>query len=160
MNIFVLDNDPVECAKLHVDKHVVKMILEHAQMICTTHHVVGTMVDIPYKQTHTNHPCNKWLRDSVENYMWLYNMTEALNNEYKYRFNHNVNHKSFDVIQSLPIPDLPDIEMTRFARAMPDECKIDNDVVASYRNYYNTSKQNILKWTKRQTPSWVEINNA
>jgi len=43
---------------------------------------------------------------------------------------------------------------------MPDECKIDDDVVASYRNYYNTSKQNILKWTKRQTPSWVEINNA
>lgn len=160
MNIFVLDNDPVKCAKLHVDKHVVKMILEHAQMMCTTHHVISTDCDIPYKQTHVNHPCNKWLRDSVENYMWLYNMTEALNNEYKYRFNHNVNHKSFDVIQSLPIPDLPDIEMTRFARAMPDECKIDNDVVASYRNYYNTSKQNILKWTKRQTPSWVEINNA
>ena len=161
MNIFVLDNDPVECAKLHVDKHVVKMILEHAQMICTTHHIVGGMdYNIPYKSTHVNHPCSKWVRDSINNYEWLVNMTSALNDEYKHRFNHDVNHKSFDVIQSLPIPDLPDVPRTRFARAMPDECKIGNDVVASYRKYYNSNKQNIMKWTKRQTPSWVEINNA
>ena len=160
MNIFVLDNDPVECAKLHVDKHVVKMILEHAQMICTTHHIVGGMdYDIPYKSTHINHPCNKWLRDSIENYQWLYDMTSALNDEYKYRYNKDVNHKSFDVIKSLPFPDLPDVKMTRFARAMPDECKIDDDVVASYRNYYNTSKQDILKWTKRDIPSWINKEN-
>ena len=28
MNIFVLDNDPRQCAEYHCDKHVVKMILE------------------------------------------------------------------------------------------------------------------------------------
>ena len=84
MNIFVLDNNYKKCAKAHVDKHVVKMILEHAQMICTAHHIVGGMdYDIPYKSTHINHPCSKWVRDSVNNYDWLVNMTSALNNEYK-----------------------------------------------------------------------------
>ena len=125
MNIFVLDTNPKKCAKLHVDKHVVKMILEHAQMVCTTHHLHPSgKYDIPYKKTHENHPCSKWLRDSIENYDWLYKMTKALNDEYKYRFNHDVNHKSFDVIESLPTPDLPNIPRTRFARAMPDKCKI------------------------------------
>ena len=160
MNIFVLDNDYVECAKLHVDKHVVKMILEHAQMMCTVHHLIGGYdYKIPYKSTHVNHPCNKWLRDSIENYEWLYNMTSALNDEYRYRYDKNVNHKSFDVIESLPFPDLPDVKMTRFARAMPDECKIDNDIVASYRNYYNVAKQDILKWTKRDIPAWINKEN-
>ena len=39
MNIFYLHNDPTECAKLHTDKHVVKMILESAQMLSTAHHI-------------------------------------------------------------------------------------------------------------------------
>ena len=82
-------------------------------------------------------------------------MTKALNDEYKYRFNHDVNHKSFDVIESLPVPNIPDVGMTRFARAMPDECKVGNDVVQSYRKYYRDEKKNILKWTKRNNPSWI-----
>ena len=160
MNIFVLDNDPIECAKLHVDKHVVKMILEHAQMICTAHHINPALYidyNIPYKKTHVNHPCAKWVRDSMQNYYWLYKMTEALNDEYKFRFNHTVNHKSFDVIKSLPVPNLPNINMTKFARAMPDECKITDNIVKSYRNYYNMEKQNIMKWTNRNIPKWVQI---
>ena len=162
MNIFILDEQPEKCAEYHADKHVVKMILEHAQLMCTAHHLQpNTLVDykIPYKATHVNHPCAKWVRESIQNYQWLYNMTYSLNKEYVYRYDKNVNHKSFDVIKSLPFPHLPDIKMTRFARAMPDECKIDNDVVASYRNYYNVAKQDILKWTKRDIPAWINKEN-
>ena len=96
MNIFVLDNNPYACARYHCDKHVVKMILESAQMICTTHHLLPNpklKYEIPYKATHTNHPCNRWLRDSLANYMWLYKLTHALNNEYRYRYNKDVDHK-------------------------------------------------------------------
>ena len=111
-------------------------------MVCTTHHLHPSgKYDIPYKKTHENHPCSKWLRDSIENYDWLYKMTKALNDEYKYRFNHDVNHKSFDVIESLPVPNIPDVSMTRFARAMPDECKVGNDVVQSYRKYYRDEQE-------------------
>ena len=35
MNIFYVDKDPVKAAKMLLDKHVVKMILESAQMLCT-----------------------------------------------------------------------------------------------------------------------------
>ena len=37
MNIFVLHEDPITAAKHHCDKHVVKMILESAQLLCTAH---------------------------------------------------------------------------------------------------------------------------
>ena len=40
MNIFYLDEDPVTCARMHVDKHVVKMIVEYAQLLSTAHRVV------------------------------------------------------------------------------------------------------------------------
>ena len=40
MNIFYLHQDPHEAAKLQYNKHVVKMILESAQMLCTAHHCI------------------------------------------------------------------------------------------------------------------------
>ncbi len=158
MNIFVLDKDPKVCATMHCDKHVVKMILESAQMICTTHHQCyndNLSYNIPYKQTHVNHPCNRWLRDSLGNYLWLVNLTKHLNNEYKYRYDKNINHKSYDAIKDLPLPKIPNIGMTRWARAMPDNCKVGNDVVASYRKYYIESKSNILNFKNRKKPYWL-----
>ena len=159
MNIFVLDSDPVTCATMHCDKHVVKMILESAQMICTTHHQhpnTDIDYDIPYKQTHVNHPCNRWLRDSLANYQWLVDLTKHLNDEYKYRYDHDTNHKSYDAIKDLPLPNLPDIGLTGFARAMPDQCKIGKDVIASYRNYYKVAKKDFLTYKKRDNPYWLK----
>ena len=156
MNIFVLDSNPYECAKMHCDKHVVKMILEHAQMMCTAHHIYpryDIKYKIPYKQTHTNHPCAKWVRSSLSNYKWLYSLTYHLNDEYKLRFNHDVNHKSFDVIDSLPFPRISDIGLTRWARAMPVEHKINNDSIKSYINYYKKEKKDIAKFTLRD--NWL-----
>ena len=40
MNIFYLDKDPAKAAKIQYNKHVVKMPLESAQMLCTAHHAV------------------------------------------------------------------------------------------------------------------------
>ena len=164
MNIFALSLSPKECARWHCDKHVVKMILESAQMVCTTHHLMpNKQVDyeIPYKITHKNHPCNKWIRDSLGNYKWLLSLIEELNKEYKYRYNKVDNHKSYNAISNLPMPNIPDIGLTPFARAMPDEVKIDssndrfNNVIYSYQNYYKTNKQHILQYTKRNKPKFL-----
>jgi len=131
-------------------------------MICTTHHLhpnKKTSYDIPYKQTHTNHPCNKWLRDSLLNYSWLYGLIESLNNEYRYRYDKDVDHKSWIAVKDLPLPDLPNKQMTTWARAMSDEYKIGdrtyNNVIKSYHNYYINGKQHILKYTKREQPAWL-----
>ena len=40
MNIFYLHSDPALAAEMHCDKHVVKMILEYAQMLSTAHRVL------------------------------------------------------------------------------------------------------------------------
>ena len=163
MNIFILDKNPKLAAQMHMNKHVIKMILESAQMICTTHHLHYNHdvedYDIPYKKTHTNHPCTRWVRSSLSNYKWLVNLTKELNTEYKYRYEHpDVNHKSWDMVKDLPLPALDDFGLTRWARAMPDECKIGNDVVSSYRNYYNTHKLDIMTYKKREQPAWVKLS--
>ena len=39
MNIFYVDKDPKIAAKMMCDKHIIKMILESAQMLCTAKRV-------------------------------------------------------------------------------------------------------------------------
>lgn len=44
MHIFVLDTDPTRAAAAHCDVHVVKMILETTQMLCTARSAEGDAV--------------------------------------------------------------------------------------------------------------------
>ena len=153
MNIFVLDNEIEKCAEYHCDKHVIKMILESAQMMSAVVRLQGH--DIGYKLTHKNHPCTIWARKSLSNYLWLSKLVERLNAEYRYRYNKDVNHKSYDMVKTLPIPKLPVIGLTPFAQAMPDQYRNKNAVKA-YRDYYINEKSSFLTWTKRKTPEWID----
>lgn len=150
MNIFILDTNPKKCAEYHCDKHVVKMILESAQMLCTV--LSQNNIEVPYKPTHAKHPCTIWAAKSVANFNWLRDLSKFLNDEYKLRYNKKINHKSFDVIKSLPDYKNECLGLTSFALAMPDEYKCDNPVEA-YRNYYKQDKKNIATW-KNKTPEW------
>ena len=58
MNIFAVDKDAKKAAQQLCDKHVVKMILESAQMLCSI------FEDAPYKRAFYNHPCTIWARES------------------------------------------------------------------------------------------------
>jgi len=151
MNIFYLDYNIEECAKAHVDKHVVKMITEHAQLLSTAVRLSG--IDAGYKVTHQNHPCAIWARESLDNWRWLKDLTEALNNEYMYRYERFNNHKAFDTVLSLPEPNIPSTGITPFRLAMPDDVRTD-DPVQAYRNYYNKYKTHIAVWTNREVPYW------
>jgi hypothetical protein len=154
MNIFVLDRDIQLCAQYHNDKHCTKMILEHVQLLSTACRLNG--IDAGYKPCHINHPCSVWVRESKANWLWLFSLTVALHREYQYRWQKTTNHKSFDVLLTLPVPKLPELKLTRFARAMPNEVKIPgrNGVIKSYRNYYRQSKQHLATWTRRDVPPW------
>lgn len=153
MNIFVLDTDPELCAQYHCDKHVVKMILESAQLMCTTTNIVNN-IQTKYKSTHINHPCTIWTRSSLSNWLWLGSLSYYLNREFKYRFEHVGNHRSFDVILNIPYPNIPDIGLTPFLQTMPEYLK-NNDPVVAYRNYYIKEKINILSYKKRRIPFWL-----
>ena len=155
MNIFVLDNDVKKCAQYHCDKHVVKMIIEYAQMLSTTVRLT-TDFDIGYKITHKNHPCTVWTRKSLSNWKWLRELSKEVNDEYRYRYDKEVNHKSFDVIQTLPEPNIPDLGLTTFPLAMPEYCMV-SDVPESYRKYYMKEKSDFVSWKKREVPEWYKL---
>jgi hypothetical protein len=158
MNIFPLSHDFTESVKFHVDSHVIKIPLECAQMMSTACHHAG-LQNVGYKSTHINHPTNKWVRECLENYKWMLEYSSALNEEYKYRYGKTVNHKAFDMILSLPIPNLPVYgKNTDIPLCMPEHCKIESDVVASYRKYYLQEKRHLWKWKNRPTPSWIMEN--
>lgn len=155
MNIFVLDNDPEIAAKYHTDKHVVKMILESAQMMSTVVRYSG--IDFGYKSTHLNHPCTIWARASLSNWLWLGSLAYYLNLEFINRFGKTANHKSYDLIASLPWPLIQDIGLTSFAQAMPDQYK-NTDPVVAYRQYYINEKRHLFQWTNVSCPpyqSWM-----
>ena len=154
MNIFFLDENPKLSAQYHVDKHVVKMILETSQLLCSVHHVTDQVNDqVPYKLSHKNHPCAVWARQSLSNYLYLCELGLELGKEYTYRYGKR--HKSIDVINWCIInkPNIPDIDFTTPAMAMPDEFKVDS-VVESYRNYYMGAKINLASWKNREKPFW------
>jgi len=156
MNIFFLDENPTLSAKYHVDKHVVKMILETAQLLCGVHHATDQLTDqVPYKLSHKNHPCAVWARESLSNYLYLCELGLELGKEYTYRYGKR--HKSIDVIEWCIVnkPNIPDIGFTKPAMAMPDEFKVDS-VVESYRNYYMGAKSDLASWKNREKPLWFE----
>lgn len=151
MNIFVLDINIKTCARYHCDRHVVKMILESAQMLSTVCRLSG--IDAGYGITHANHPCSKWARESLSNWRWLRALAAELNTEYRRRYGRNIDHKSMAVIESLPEPAMPDIGLTPFAQAMPDDCKGGN-AVRAYRKYYRRHKRHIATWRATAKPKW------
>jgi len=150
LNIFVLDYDIKKCAEFTCDKHVVKMILESAQMLSTAVRISG--IDSGYKSSYVNHPCSVWVRASLSNWLWLRELVINLNQEWKTRYNHSSNHKSYDMVMSLPCPNIKDIGLTKFAQAMPDIYR-NEDVVNAYRNYYMGEKRNFVSW-KNKIPEW------
>jgi hypothetical protein len=151
MNIFYFDEQIEVCARNHCDAYVVKMILESAQILCTV--LWLNDISAPYRPTHRNHPSVAWANRSLANWNWLKQLAGALNEEYKYRFNHTRNHKSYDVILSLPTPPIADIGVTPIVQVMPEEYQQENPVEA-YRQYFKARKSHLARWTKRDIPHW------
>ena len=176
MNIFFLDLNPKKAAGYHCDKHVVKMILESAQLLCTAHRLLdGIEVkelsksgrnikrwrlpdwrdQIFYGATHYNHPCATWARTSIKNYTWLNNLFQELCKEYtrRYHKNHLCEEKFIDTLW-VPPDAMPKLEFTEPPQAMTDRCKIPGDVVAAYRKYYILEKHEIAVWNHSEIPDW------
>jgi hypothetical protein len=160
LNIFVLDSDIKLCAAYHADKHVVKMIVEYAQLLCSAHYAHPTAYKVPYKKTHYSHPCSIWTRTSIENYRWLVNLGECLCDEYfsRYGRSHKVprEHGSKSIIKWAKYnePNIPSAGITPFPLAMPEYCKIKDNAVESYRRFYVFEKP-FVSW-KNGTPLWFK----
>jgi len=147
LNIFYLHEDPRKAAEYQYNKHVVKMILESAQMLCTAHHHYGNGDNVPYKKAHYNHPSTIWVRENSLHYDWLYEHMMALGSEYKRRYGRT--HMSIDKCGHLheAPADIPHEPFEQPPQAMPDEYKDDCSLQA-YWNYYIGAKRIIANWKK------------
>jgi len=180
MNIFVLDKNPIKAAQLQCDKHVVKMVLESAQMLSTVHRVLdGKQVKVPsksgkttikgwtlpdkrenilYKAVHVGHPCTVWTMESIANYIWHYDHFQALATEFEYRYRKK--HKSWVALEdilSIPPKNIAYEGLTPFKLAMgaSPECINHDDPVGSYRAFYQTKQDRFsMDWTRRDIPEW------
>lgn len=182
MNLFYLDKDLDKCAEYHVDRHVNKMILEAAQLICTNlwidelfgfvpraitkeeNAILQTtrkewkdvpMDDrpIPYLPTMQNHPSCIWVRSSLENFYWTNCYAFALASEAHYRY--GTTHKSFEMLRALPEPkNMEDHGFTTFALAMTEELKDYDNPIDSYRMFYMLDKATFAEWKHRDFPPW------
>lgn len=179
MNVFYLDSDPVVCAKQHCDKHVVKMVVEYAQLMSTAHRVIDgqlwygrntngrkiaryfhpdtAMNHELYKACHVNHPSAQWVRHSAENYNWLQNLWTALAAEYEYRYGRV--HESFRKLEYYLLFPPAGLKLKEFTQPTPamaqyPHCIVEGDSLASYRHFYWEDKRPFAKWTKRDKPEW------
>ena len=177
MNIFVLDNDITKAAQYHVDKHVVKMIIEYAQMLSTAHRMLdGTqytdassgrriqrwrldnsnMDGILYKASHINHPSTRWVRENAIQYQYAYDMFAHLCDEYTYRYGkvHMTDTKLRDLLNQLP-KNITLGEWSEPPQCMPDDVKTESTIEA-YHKYYREYKTPFAVWTGRPMPDFMQ----
>ena len=177
MNIFYLDKNPVKCAEMHLDKHVVKMILEYAQLLSTAHRIIDGRLtvglsesgrkrkqyvlddernEVLYSATHINHPSAVWARQTSCNYEWLYQLFCATCDEYTHRYGkvHLTDTKLRNALKKHPKGIGRSKIWVAPTPAMPDECKVPGDPLASYKRYYIDKKADMAKWTNREPPEW------
>jgi hypothetical protein len=180
MNLFFLQYTAVQCASVQADVHVVKMILETMQMLCTALHYSRSPLVFPfelYKPTHANHPSTKWVRHSLTHFLWAVEHGIALCEEYTRRYKKR--HKCHDLylvlkdlrphfeelnfdthkITRTDIPFGLDFIVLAIADDVFDECAVYQDEnllgVQTYKNYYltkrKTMKKRKMQWYKTDT---------
>ena len=181
MNVFYVDKHPARAAEQMFDKHIVKMILESAQLLSTCHRVLDgqeyydktkngrkikrwrhpnpNLEPLLYKAGWVKHPSTIWLFESAYNYMWLYKHMMALNTEFKMRYGHVLDHKTIQLLGGVLMYPPKNISLNTIATdpppAMPDYCKIPGDSIASYRKYYIYEKQRFATWkSPASVPNW------
>lgn len=177
MNIFYLDPDPKVCAEMHCDKHVVKMILEYAQLLSTAHRVIDgdPVIELNtngrkvkrwhladknldtrlFAATHVNHPCSQWVRQNDSNYRWLRELLWNLMIVYRKRYGkeHSVWERCLAELKDPPKYIVKGV-MSKPPQAMPNQYKVDGDPVQAYRNYYCFDKARFAKWRDGMIPYW------
>ena len=180
MNIFYLHEDPIQNAKWHIDKHIVKMPIEYAQLMSTAHRLLdGEMYlgktakgrnikrwrlhdereDILYKASHINHPSAIWVRESIENYFQMYKLYMAVLAEFTNRYGkiHGSSKPSIALIR--PPSNIPMVKGTQLPQCMPEICKVKNNPILAYRNYYIVEKHSFASWKNREIPEWFQTKD-
>ncbi len=175
MNIFYLHENEMQNAKWHIDKHIVKMPIEYAQLLSTAHRVLdGVMYmdktangrnikrwrlhdkreDVLYKASHIKHPSAIWARESISNYYKLFKLYMATLSEYTYRYG-KIHGASKPSVMLMRAPaNIPPSVGTEMPQAMPEQYKVKGQPIKAYKNYYIGAKNSFATWKNRERPNW------
>lgn len=113
-----------------------------------------------FRPCHIHHPCAKWVRESLQNYIFLAKLAIALADEFKFRYPKKGAH-ACEVHAHWLLSNFPefmmDDEITPFVQAMDVQYKR-ADPIEGYRNYYLTSKKErgLLTYKNRAPPIWAQ----
>ena len=183
MNIFILSEEfhsPKhfqQNAKYHIDKHVVKMILESTQMLSTVlrtvpviaHRISPALVSStpckPLAVGMQKHPCNVWTGNSIVHFNYLARLALALCHEHQYRYPLCADHEYTDWLKYLcddlddlgylisdPLPEVFAVAVK--SEALRSTATPHLDAVKIYRDYYYADKQSFASWKGRTEPVW------
>ena len=169
MNIFVTSPDPVQCAQVLHDKHIVKMPLETCQMLSIVAskkwgHGFGTLPKLngePYKTdkgAFRNHPCTVWAQ---RHFYWLLRHGLALCDEYAHRYKktHSCRYTLNAALQIFPKDSYEPYWAYEFVRAMTDEFKHDTSINTfdAYKNYISSKPWVTSNYNRdpSRKPDWV-----
>ena len=184
MNIFYLNDNAQISAQEQCDKHVCKMAIEYCQLLSTAHRVLDGAEYYDktkngrkikrwllsddrelnlMKASHVNHPSNIWTRECAANYDWLLEMW--VNTCYEFEYRYGKKHATLERLKYLtnrPKNIRMDISRTEMPQAMPEYCKVANNPIQGYKNYYINEKKRFATWKKRQIPNWYVkgLNNG
>ena len=181
MNIFYLHENPIQNAKWHIDKHIVKMPIEYAQLLSTAHRLLdGEMYlgktangrnikrwrlddereDILYKASDINHPSAIWVRESIENYYQMFKLYMATLAEFTNRYGKIHGASKPSVFLMRPPLNIPCVKKTEIPQCMPDYCKVKGNPIKAYRNYYINEKESFATWKNKEIPQWFKMTSA
>lgn len=166
MNLFIVDEDPYKAAQQNVDSHVIKIVMEAAELLGYVFMSQGLEYPLKWvnlQNRHFYHPMAKILRQARGNFNWSVLYLDGLLREFEYR--RDKKHK-YDVEGLFQW-----IYRNRSALKFPNESSEQapwprcfgplkgiipetNSIVDDYRNYYILGKQHLRKYTKRETPEW------
>lgn len=162
---------------MHANIHVVKMIVETAQLLCNVHHRAREIClppyisrrRIPYKESAAGHRklgSMIWVTESLGNYRWAVQLGLALCDEYNRGRGRAAGkttlHSTQKVLEWLRDHE-PQFEIQRRTPvklkhlAMPDRYKKMANSVEAYRAYYWSKRKTMeMKWPTGKTPLWWE----
>ena len=177
MNIFAVNPDPITSARELPDRHVTKMILESCQMLSlvfSPHYWdIGEVLKVdgtPFKTAKgafKKHPCTIWAADSIENCAWLIQHACGLCEEFNFRYGklHGLTKSVFETKKLFhrevgdPITVFRNVQ--GFARAMPDEFKLDTEIddVTAYQRYVSSKPWVVSNYLRKpeRMPCWLTV---
>ena len=163
VNRFIVADTPQEIAQALCDKHVVKMPLEEAQMLCTVVRQANPEYADEhelYRVAHAKHPCTLWAGQTRTNYMYAFRLWNHMCLEYTYRYGRR--HASERFIDALRegAKYVPAGDPTAHPECFSEYTHLktgDDWPVESYRKFYMTKQHKFdMVWSKRNKPVWFD----